>query len=429
MTQRAPLGKAQLQDLADQYSTWSDAARAIGIPATTVRTRAQQFGIIMEDVVQPSLDPREVIEIGERTASAEFTEATVNPDDVPTDGELLRRANLDDDWEVVSRRTSVWAAQEKGGGERIMRSLRVTFRKRQDADLLLPAFGGAPVVIKPPARVKRNVRDTELVAIVSDFHCPYFDNALLKKAEQLLLSCQPDRLIINGDLVDFPTATRHRKTTLNCTASANECIQSGGEVLGRLRAAVPDDCQIQFLPGNHDSWLSAFLIDRAGPAYDLCVTGSDVPVWSLRSLLRLDELGIEIVGSEDQWQHAMIRLTDLLVVRHGMSIRVGSAASVLANMRSSEYATITGHTHRMGLATKALWKANGKHKIVQGAEIGGMFQMPRKPTDWPTYVVNPDWQPGFATVEIEHAPGFDGHFSIDLASWQNGTLMHRGVRW
>jgi len=426
---RAPLSAQQLTDLAQQYDTWAEAARAIGVPATTVRNRATQFGIAMRGAQKLASDPREVIEVGQRTASAEFTEATVNPDDVPTDAELLRRANLDDDWEVVSRRTSVWEAQEKGGGEKVMRSLRVTFAKRKGVDQILPAFNGSQVVVKAPARTKRNQRETELVAIVSDFHAPYHDPKLLEKCEQLLLENQPDRLIINGDLVDFPTVGRHRKTTLNCTASANECIQAGGEILARLRAAVPDDCQVQMIPGNHEGWLSAFLIDRAGEAYDLCVSGSNEPVWSLKTLLRLEQLGIELVGSEDQWQHAVIRLTDLLVVRHGLSIRAGSAASVLANMLKSDYATITGHTHRMGLATKALWRSNGKHKIVQGAEIGGMFKMPTSPTDWPTYTVNPDWQPGFATVEIEHAAGFDGHFSIDLASFQNGTLMWRGQRW
>lgn len=373
--------------------------------------------------------PKTSIEVNKDTAEAEFTEATITPDKVPTDKTLLKRANLDPEvWEVSTRRTSVWEAQAEFGEVKTMRSLRVGFSKRKDSpeNMILPAFGGRPVSVKPPTRRKATQRDTELVVVMSDFHAPYHDQALLDSACQMLLEVQPDRLIINGDLVDFPTTGRHRKTTNNCQASANECIQVGGEILGQLRASLPGDCRVDFVPGNHDGWLSNFLLDRAGPAYDLCAAGSDVPVWSLRNLLRFDELGIQMAGTEDQWQHAAIQLTPLLVVRHGHSVRAGSAASVLANNKNRSHATISGHTHRMGIAAATIWAADGSHKVVQGAEIGGMYQLPQSPTDWPTYSPhNMDWQPGFATVEIEK----DGHFSVDLASWQNGVLMWRGQRY
>jgi hypothetical protein len=55
-----------------------------------------------------------------------------------------------------------------------------------------------------------------------------------------------------------------------------------------------------------------------------------------------------------------------------------------------------------------------------------MFKMPSKPTDWPTYTQhNMDWSPGFGVVEVEQ----DGHYSIDLATYQNGVLMVRGERY
>jgi metallophosphoesterase superfamily enzyme len=309
-----------------------------------------------------------------------------------------------------------------------MRSLKVSFSKKKEAlsDAILPAFNGSKVTIKAPARRKENKRETELVVIVSDFHAPYHDEKLLELCQQYLQDVQPDRLIINGDLVDFPTTSRHRKTTTNKTASANECVQVGGEILAKLRASVPEDCRVQFIPGNHDGWLSTFLLNQAGPAYDLCVSGSDVPVWSLQSLFRFDELDIEMIGSEDQWGHAVVQLTDHLVVRHGDSVRAGSGASVLANMRSAEYATISGHTHRAGIVSRCLWLADGSHLVIQGAEVGGMFKMPSKPTDWPTYTQhNMDWSPGFGVVEVEE----DGHYSIDLATYQNGVLMVRGERY
>jgi predicted phosphodiesterase len=395
-----------------------------------LKSRASALGVSVDakPSALPESSPRQTIETGKDTASAEFVEATVGPDDVPTDAELLKRANLDPaEWEVVSRRQSVWEAQGKGGEEKTMRSLRVSYGRVKPtlSDTVLPAFGGRPVTVKPPARRKANRRDSTLVVVLSDFHCPYHDPKLLDVTEQVLLDCQPDRLIINGDLVDWPTVSRHGPE--RGEATANECIQSAGEVLGRLLAAVPDDCQVQAIPGNHDSNLSRYLLERAAAAADLCCAGSDVPVWSLRNLLRFDELGIEQVGAEDRWMQATIKLTDELIVRHGLSVRAGSAASVLANMKASEFATLSGHTHRLGLAAKTVHKASGRHKVLLGAEIGGMFRMPRKSTDWPGYVAhsNLDWAPGWASVEVEP----DGHYSIDLASWQNGTLMWKGQRW
>jgi predicted phosphodiesterase len=427
----APLSAQELRRLLAEHGGWTAAARATGINVSTLKTRASTLGVRVKEAKEPAAPlagASQTIETGKESASAEFVEATVNPDDVPTDAELLKRANLDAaEWEVISRRQSVWEAQGKGGEEKTMRSLRVSYGrvKQSLSDAVLPAFGGRPVTVKPPARRKANERQSSLVFVLSDFHCPYFDEKLLSTTEQVMLEAQPDRLIINGDLVDWPSVSRHAKE--RGEATANECIQSAGEVLGRLLAAVPDDCLVQFIPGNHDSNLSRYLMERAEAAADLCVAGSDVPVWSLRNLLRFDELSIEMIGSEDRWQHATVKLTDELVVRHGLSVRAGSAQSVLANMRKAEFATVSGHTHRQGIGVTVRWKASGRHKIVQGAEVGGMFQMPKKATDWPGYLAhsNLDWAPGWASIEVEP----DGHYSIDLASWQNGVLMWKGQRW
>lgn len=432
MSKRAPLSAQELRQLLAEHGGWAAAARATGRNVSEIKSRASSLGIRVKGepatTESPVTGPRQTIETGKDTASAEFVEATVNPDDVPTDAELLKRANLDPKlWEVISRRQSVWEAQGKGGEEKVMRSLRVSYGriKATLSELVQPAFGGRPVTVRPPARLKRNERQSSLVFVLSDFHCPYHDRKLLDVTEQVLLEAQPDRLIINGDLVDWPSVSRHAKE--RGEATANECIQSAGEVLGRLVAAVPDDCLVQFIPGNHDSNLSRYLLERADAAADLCVAGSDVPVWSIQNLLRFDELGVEMIGSEDRWQHATIKLTDELVVRHGLSVRAGSAASVLANMRKAEFATVSGHTHRQGIGVTVRWKASGRHKIVQGAEVGGMFQMPKKATDWPGYLAhsNLDWAPGWASIEVEP----DGHYSIDLASWQNGVLMWKGERW
>ena len=369
-------------------------------------------------------ETRTVIEIGKEVGSIEYTEQTLDPNKVPTDGELLKKANLDETvWEVSSRRSSVWEAQAAEGETKTLRSFRVGFSKIKNnpADVILPAFGGKPVSIKAPSRRKENKRDSELVVIVSDFHAPYYDEELLQACEQLLIDQQPDRLIVNGDVVDFPSVGRHRKTTTRCTASANECVQSGGEILARLRAAVPDDTKVELIPGNHDAWLNNHLLDRAEGVIDLCVSGTDIPVWSMENLFQLKSLGIDLVGEADTWPHSYVQLTDHLVVKHGNTARAGAGASPLAEMKSSDFATIHGHTHRAAVVSKTIWSADGKRKTFQGAEIGAMCKV--EPGGWPTYTSLPDWSPGFATVTIEK----DGRYGIDLATWQNGVLCWRGL--
>jgi hypothetical protein len=42
---------------------------------------------------------------------------------------------------------------------------------------------------------------------------------------------------------------------------------------------------------------------------------------------------------------------------------------------------------------------------------------------FPTYTRHPDWQPGFATIEIDPS----GHYSIDLASYQKGATNQKSV--
>jgi len=430
LSNRAPLSAQELRQLLAEHGSWAAASRATGRSVSQIKTRASTLGIRVKDAAptteSPVTGPSQTIETGKETASAEFVEATVNPDDVPTDAELLKRANLDPKlWEVVTRRQSVWEAQGKDGEEKVMRSLRVAYGRIKEtlADTVLPAFGGKPISIKAPARRKTPTRDGELIFVLSDFHCPYHSDKLLSLTEQVLLEQQPDRLIINGDIVDWPSVSRHAPEKNE--ASANECVQSAGEVLARLRAAVPEDCRVQFIPGNHDSNLSRYLMERAAAAADLCVAGTDIPVWSIQNLLRFDALGIEMVGSEDRWLHSTVKLTDELVVRHGLSVRAGSAASVIANFKSSTFATVSGHTHRQGIAHVTRWRASGKHKVLQGAEIGGMFQMPRKSTDWPGYLAHStlDWAPGWASIALDES----GHYSIDLASFQNGRLMWRGT--
>lgn len=446
--------KVEFQALLDHCGSWQEMGRFLDIAPSTLKSRGKRLGVksprsgpgapkptASEVAMKPTQDLPLAVEKSDfqenrkkGTAEGEYVDiipATSDPHEMPDDPTLLKRANRDPEtWEVTNLGYTVWDAQ-KDGEVFVMRSLRVSFGKIKAGEKLeqiFPSFEGRPLTIHQPKRRKSAKRDgTRLVAILSDFHAPFHDRDLLSATQQALLESQPDELIINGDIVDWPTLGGKPTNTRYCQATGNECIQAAGKILTDLKSSVPEDCKLIFIPGNHDAWLSRYLYHRAQAAGDICQADSDERVWSLPHLLRLEEKGYEMIGEEELWQQSTYALTDRLIVWHGDKIKQRSGASVIANMERSDFASITGHTHRQAAVSLTKYNAHRQHKILEGAETGGMYKMPEKPTDWPTYRAHNtlDWQPGWLSVTVEP----DGHYGIDLASWQNGVLMWRGNRY
>ena len=415
-----PSDEAIRQALIDNGGNATAAARQLGIAGRTMRRWVAEGSITVEtsEHSAPAEDKRKIV-------SQQAVEGGIPEEALHTTAEeLMAKYGLSSDqWVPTKLDTS-----ERDGGTanapKIARTVTASFAAKPD--LPSPAFGGRPITIKPPKRTKRIEHNTELVLILSDYHAPYVDWDLHKASLALIQDNQPNRIIVNGDLVDFPTVGRHRVTTNRCQASVSECIEAGGKVLADLKAAAPEDCRIDFIPGNHDAWLNNKILGEVSAIYDLTAYGDDKPVWSFENLFRLEELGINIVGEPDTWPHSSIALTNHLVVHHGDVARKGAGASPLASMAGKDFAEIHAHTHRQSLVGRTVWMANGETRVYQGGECGAMCQMDAN--GFPTYTRHPDWQPGFASVELDlkedGTPA--GWYSMDLASWQGGKLMWRG---
>jgi predicted phosphodiesterase len=414
MAARTKPSEAQIQDALAAAGTVAGAAKILGVPRTTLSTwlnDSQGEGTV------------------ERPAKRKLTDAINTPGsledrDLKQPDELLHEYGLSDsEWDVVkvdvSKRDAGTAKDPK-----ISHTISVSVAPK--IKLPEPAFGGRPINIKPRKRTKRANTKTDLVLILSDYHAPYVDWELHEASLQLIAENQPQRIIINGDLVDFPTVGRHRQTTTRCQASVSECIEAGGKVLADLRAAATSDCQIDLIPGNHDQWLSNKILSEVSSIYDLTAYGESKPVWSFEKLFRLEELGVNLIGEPDTWPQANIVLTPHLIVHHGDVARKGSGASPLASMAGKDFAEIHGHTHRQSIVGRTVWLADGSTRVYQGGECGAMCV--KEASGFPTYTRHPDWQPGFASVELDLDKDGEptGHYSMDLATWQNGQLMWRG---
>jgi predicted phosphodiesterase len=395
------------------------AARQLGVAGRTMRRWVSEMDLSDSLTVESKIDSDKRKISSQKAVDGSMPDTALHV----TVDELMAQYGLSaDEWVPTKLDTSERDAGT-ANAPKVSRTVSASFAPRPK--LPTPAFDGRPITVKPPKRTKTR-HNTELVLILSDYHAPYVDWDLHQASLRLIAENQPDRIIVNGDLVDFPTVGRHRVTTTRCMATASECIASGGRVLADLRAAAPEDCRIDFIPGNHDGWLNNKILAEVSSIYDLTAYGDDKPVWSFSNLFRLDDLGINLVGEPDTWPHSSIALTPHLVVHHGDVARKGSGASPLASMAGKDFAEIHGHTHRQSLVGRTVWLADGSTRVYQGGECGAMCVM--EANGFPVYTRHPDWQPGFASVELDldDRGEVSGWYSVDMASWQNSKLMWRG---
>lgn len=282
-------------------------------------------------------------------------------------------------------------------------------------------------------RVTDNYTGHRLIVVTGDQQAPFHDPHLDGLFRQWLDNYRPDQGILLGDTVDFPDISRHQLDPEN-TATVNECIQSGYDLLRGYVESSPST-HWQKLAGNHDERLRNLILDKPKnhPLYGL--KRPDTPdspgedVLGLIHLLRLDELGIEYIDPHGGYELGQIILSPKLAVRHGWLVRKGSGSTALATLEHLGYSVIVGHTHRQSVVHETKAEIDGKVRVLTGVEAGCMCRV-EQTTDldgrvWPNYTVAPDWQNGFCTVEVWD----DGYFNIDTAKYVNGTLMWRDERY
>jgi hypothetical protein len=189
------------------------------------------------------------------------------------------------------------------------------------------------------------------------------------------------------------------------------------------------------LIGNHDERLRNILLDvpKARGLYGIkrpdTPEGPGESLHALSHAARLDELDVEVIDPHGAYDLAQIVLTPKLAVRHGWIARKGSGTSALETLKHLGFSVIVGHTHRQSVIHESKHEIDGEIRTLTGVETGCMCRVKQTIGEdgriWPNYTVSPDWQQGFATVEIWP----DGFFSIDTAKFVNGALLWRDQRY
>jgi len=177
-----------------------------------------------------------------------------------------------------------------------------------------------------PARIKMEM-NTGVVLIGSDAHYWPGHISTAHKAFCLMAAeLKPQILIMNGDVVDGASISRHPPMGWEELPSVNEELETCRERLDEIRKAAPKKCAFTWTLGNHDQRFEARLAARA-PEYAR-VTGIHLK----------DHFGIEWAPCWSTW------INDEVVVKHRFRSGVHATHNNTVNAGKS---MVTGHLHSL----------------------------------------------------------------------------------
>jgi hypothetical protein len=378
-------------------------AREIGMSGSALSYRARKMGLRTGKgaAPNPNTDP-EVVSLDVPKGSQ------LSPE------KLLRRVGLDPaEWQVMSvkAREGTWGNPD-APNEQIR--LEVTVKPKLGG-LKLPELKGWQPLPKPKPR-KRAKEEPSTSVVISDHHAPHNDKGFHALFVEWLADDQPDLIEVNGDLLDFADISRHR--TMPATGpngpnpfvnTVNECLQVGFGILADYRRACPD-AEIRLKFGNHDARLYYALVDNLKGLYDITPANDDVPALSLRKLLRLDELHVELV--EQDWERARTRIGKHLTALHGYSTTKNPGGKILTELTGS---TLQGHSHRLSLLYRTSHHADDGTETRLAGETGCACEI----DDGLGYANAPDWQQGAMLVKTWS----DNDFTVAPIIYLPGRLL------
>ena len=78
-----------------------------------------------------------------------------------------------------------------------------------------------------------------MFVVEGDHQAPYFNPQLDAAATAMVADLQPERHVFLGDLMDFPTISRHADHPA-AMASVKDCLEAGYGILRRRAEAAPN---------------------------------------------------------------------------------------------------------------------------------------------------------------------------------------------
>jgi predicted phosphodiesterase len=222
----------------------------------------------------------------------------------------------------------------------------------------------------------RIVDDFKKVGILSDIHVPYHSMSAIICAIKHLREQAIDCLILNGDIMDFYSISRHEKEK-DLRDFPRE-IEMGRNFLQKIRDLFPL-IPIYYKMGNHENRWQRYLNEQAEEFAQL-------HEMQFEQFFRLDKLAMTYVPD---WQG--IEVANLLVA-HGHELLAGGMNPSQSTFNKTFCNTLIGHVHR----TTNTIKKTGFKEFIHTYSTGCLTQLS------PKYYPFAQHNHGFALVEIEN---------------------------
>jgi hypothetical protein len=186
--------------------------------------------------------------------------------------------------------------------------------------------------------------------------------------------------------------------------------------LARLKSILPTKTKVFYHKGNHEARIDRELKRSMPELYGIKAVGVDIPALSVRSLLGLDDIGVEWVGGYPDSS----RQVDKVLVSHG-DIARAPGLTAKAYAENSLESTIHAHVHRTERSTRILY-GGGRKKIVStvigcGCRLDGAV---------PAKKGNLNWDQSVAIVhpgDVQVVSIDDGAFAYDGKTFRCGDCV------
>lgn len=214
------------------------------------------------------------------------------------------------------------------------------------------------------------------VVALGDLHIPYQDQAALSAALEFVRKNNPKNIVLLGDMLDLPQASRHGGNETKTTVEQDLGALRG--LVYRLRASTTGT-RIYYCLGNHEVRLAKLN----------GLSASHRAVASRQILHMFDEFADHVTPYMDSL------VLDGVTYTHGAMSRKGAGSTARAMIELYGTHIVCGHTHRA--ASVASTTAHGEERI--GIEAGCLRSLD---VDW--CQGTPDWQHAICVQKQPNKP-------------------------
>lgn len=402
---------AEAQQLISQGYSQRRAAAAVGVAESTLRYHLN--GRSTSTGRDPEAErPYVRVTEDEAVIVAKPSKSVTDPH------QLMLQMGLDPaDWDNPSCVINQW-----GDASDPSYQLKLRLERRKPTKFVTPAVHVPPVIRSARPAYSGVSNDT---VVLGDQQAPYEDPEAHALVLQVLKDLKPTAVVLTGDTVDFPDISRH-KDNPEWHVSTQECIDAGYRLI-RDYVEAADTASFTKLIGNHDERIRNEILNRAERLYGVrpAPTEDDpdpLEALSLRRLLHLDKLGVNLIQPNGNYTHAQFPIRSDLVVRHGWLTGANAPAK---SLQSIDFNLIVGHTHRQSITKRLVHDHEGRVREQFAVETGCLCRL----EGGLGYAVDPNWAQGFAVATTWE----DGSVNAELATIKNDggrkSLFFRGEKW